>query len=77
MTPDQIIELANQVGASKEWVISYSTIADWVFEDEQLQRFAELVGNAKLEEAAKVCDSEATCEGIAQRIAEQIRSMKK
>lgn len=39
---------------------------------EYLQQFA----NAILEEAAKRCDEEATCEGIAQRCAEAIRRMK-
>jgi len=32
--------------------------------------------NLALEQAAKVCDSEATCEGIAQKCAAAIRQMK-
>jgi hypothetical protein len=32
--------------------------------------------NDALEEAAKVCDSEATCEGVAQKCAVAIRAMK-
>jgi hypothetical protein len=42
--------------------------------DEQLERFAALVRADEREACAKVCDSEATIEGIAQRCAEAIRA---
>lgn len=83
MAPEKVIELANQVGASKEWVISYSTTADWVFEDKQLQRFAELVRNEVLEKAAesydqKAIDAPTNAETIsAIHVANELRSMKK
>lgn len=41
-----------------------------------LARFAALVRAQALEDAAKVCDAEASIEGIAQRCAEAIRGMK-
>lgn len=47
MKPEQTIELAQVAGLTPAQVSIYQ---------EQLQRFAELVGNAKLEEAAKVVE---------------------
>ena len=37
-------------------------------------RFADLVAAAEREECAKVCDEEATIEGVAQRCADAIRT---
>ena len=37
-------------------------------------RFADLVAAAEREECAKVCDEEATIEGVAQRCADAIRA---
>jgi len=37
-------------------------------------RFADLVAAAEREECAKVCDDEATIEGVAQRCADAIRA---
>lgn len=54
MTPDQIIELAKQAG--------FNPVAFMGSNAELFQRFAELVRNQTLEEAAKQCDE--AMEGI-------------
>jgi hypothetical protein len=43
-------------------------------DNKSLRRFAELVAAAEREACAKVCDGEATIEGIAQRCAAAIRA---
>ena len=44
------------------------------FKDDSLERFAELVRADEREACAKVCDAEATVEGIAQKCAAAIRA---
>ena len=56
-------------------------IANVSADDQMFQKreALEQLGKARedaLEEAAKVCDSEATCEGVAQKCAAAIRAMK-
>lgn len=67
MTNEQIIEMAKQAG--DDW--DHTLQSDKEF----LQRFAELVRNAALEEAANVCDGWLHADG--DTCAEAIRSMKK
>jgi len=64
-----IKELALQAGAG-EW--GDSVIPAMM----SVEKFAGLIRNDALEKAAVVCDSEATCEGIAQKCAAAIRAMK-
>lgn len=77
MTPDQTIELAKQAGLLPNHEVY----------EEDLQRFAELVGNAKLEEAAirawscgmdwHMRRDTSDVREVGSAIAEQIRSIKK
>lgn len=55
---DQIIELAKQAGfqARGDVIRTMHSSGAWVGINDELQRFAELVGNAKLEEAASAFD---------------------
>ena len=46
----------------------------FIFYEKGLERFAALVAAAEREECAKVCDAEATIEGIAQWCAAAIRA---
>jgi hypothetical protein len=64
-----IKELALQAGAG-EW--GDSVIPAMM----SVEKFAGLIRNDALEEAAAACDAEATCEGIAQKCAAAIRAMK-
>lgn len=66
MTPEQTIELAKQAGLSDGEIHDLR---------EELERFAELVRNQVLEEAAKVCDQRwAACPQV---LSDHIRGMKK
>ena len=55
MTKEQIVLLAKQAGASRYTNRHYPDRPTHTFTVEQLELFATLVGNAKLEEAAEVC----------------------
>ena len=46
----------------------------WTVTSEELEAFAALVAAAEREACAKVCDAEATVEGIAQKCAAAIRA---
>ena len=61
MTREEIIRIAREANASFETA-------------ESMFRFAALVAAAEREACAKVCDAEATIEGIAQRCAAAIRN---
>lgn len=50
MTPEQIIEMAKQTGVWQEHIKA------WTCTNKEIQAFAQLVRNAALEEAAKVCE---------------------
>ena len=75
MTQEQITKTAKQAGAA-----SCNGGDTWIFNYSDLQRFAELVGNAKLEEAAKrfeqISGDELT-PSQATMVAKELRSMKK
>jgi hypothetical protein len=62
MTRDDIIRMAKEAGYLA-WHI-----------DPRAERFAALVAAAEREACAKVCDDEATIEGVAQRCAAAIRA---
>lgn len=59
MTKKQVIELAKQAGASRYTNRHYPDRPTHTFTVEQLETFATLVGNAKLEEAKQIAKS--TC----------------
>lgn len=52
MTPEKVIELAKQAGFIEEDEVTY----EWSCFYDEIQRFAELVRNEALEEAANACD---------------------
>lgn len=72
MTPNEqsaLIRLAREAGCSETWGAD-----SFRFTIEELQRFAELVRNQTLEEAAKVCDGWLHADGDA--CADAIRGLK-
>jgi hypothetical protein len=60
-----VIEMAKESGGGTTW---------WPLHTDTLERFAALVRADEREACAKVCDGEATIEGIAQRCAAAIRA---
>ena len=68
MTREDIIRMAREAG------LDPMLNAEDTFVNAAMIRFAALVAAAEREECAKVCDAEATIEGIAQRCAAAIRA---
>jgi hypothetical protein len=60
---------------AREHVIALSVIKNEHIH-KYLYDFSVILANEALEMAAKECDAEASCEGIAQRCAEAIRKLK-
>ena len=75
MTPEQIIELVDDCGAS---VYKYQSVArlSVEFGSAALVKFVKLIEAATREECANVCDERANGENDAQWCADRIRSMK-
>jgi hypothetical protein len=71
MTRDDIIRMAREAGMFK---LFGDPNAPEALTGESIERFAALVAAAEREACAKVCDAEATIEGIAQRCAAAIRA---
>lgn len=72
MTPEQIIEMAKQAGCERlpgRW-------DGWSCHLDELQRFAQLVRNAALEEAAEVCGFGMSMTEREIQIADKVRSLK-
>jgi len=67
MTQDEIVAMAEQAGWDKHEA-TYDT---------RIYAFAKLVAEKERWECADICDSEATCEGIAQKCANAIRAREK
>jgi hypothetical protein len=65
MTRDDIISMARDAGLTG--LVEADVIGNF-------ERFAALVAAVEREECAKVCDDEATIEGVAQRCAQAIRA---
>jgi hypothetical protein len=70
MTDDEILEMADQFVAD-----NIKPAASWRLND-VLLNFARLIITRQKEIDAGICDGYASCEGIAQKCAEAIRSQK-
>ena len=70
MNRDDIIRMAREAGLANRGAFAEY----WEGWPEQLERFAALVAAAEREACAQIADAEASIEGIAQRIAVNIRA---
>jgi len=68
MTRDDILRLVREAGGT------LSSFDRWSLHTSDVVRFGALVAAAEREACAKVCDDEATIEGVAQRCAAAIRA---
>ena len=68
MTRDDILRLAREAGGT------LSSFDRWSMHTSDVVRFGGLVAAVEREACAKICDEEATIEGIAQRCADSIRA---
>jgi len=73
VTREEIIRMAREVGAGEPNDL-YGRSDYVVMTQYELERFSALIAAAEREACAKVCDDEATIEGIAQRCAAAIRA---
>jgi hypothetical protein len=69
MNLDDIIRMAREAGFDP-----HDMSDDFTCNLENIERFADLVAAAEREACAKLCDEEATIEGVAQRCADAIRA---
>jgi hypothetical protein len=69
-----IIEMAREAGFAINELHCSPPIITFVGQEVVIERFAALVAAAEREACAKVCDAEATVEGIAQKCATAIRA---
>jgi F420-dependent methylenetetrahydromethanopterin dehydrogenase len=73
MNLEDIIRMARETGFDVNFDIRAVSV-EGVFINKELERFAALVAAAEREACAKICDDEATIEGVAQRCADAIRA---
>ena len=71
MNHEDIIRMAREAANG---MLSYDAEGEWRLSAAEVERFADLVAAAEREACAKVCDEEATIEGVAQRCAAAIRA---
>ena len=71
MNLEDIIRMAREAANG---MLSYDAEGEWRLSAAEVERFADLVAAAEREACAKLCDEEATIEGVAQRCADAIRA---
>jgi len=69
MTREEIIRMAREAGFDP-----HDMSDDFTCNLENIERFADLVAAHEREACAKICDDEATIEGVAQRCSAVIRA---
>ena len=71
MNREDIIRMAREAANG---MLSYDAEGEWRLSAAEVERFADLVVAHEREACAKICDEEATIEGVAQRCADAIRT---
>jgi len=72
---DDVIRMARE--ADPDFGNSFGDMSESIVGIPAIELFAHLIASHVAEECAKVCDEQATCEGIAQKCAQTIRSLYK